>query len=97
MKYAGIGWPSAVAEESGVHRVRDDGVDHDQLAPGDPVGNADAGVADASSAAPVERDADVGIGGPDLAGRWSPAMARTQVVRFILIRVEMDTEPDGRA
>ena len=94
MKYAGIGWPSAFRKKPvsiGWEMIAFTTITSPRATRSgtrmraSPIG--------APSAAPVQRDLHPGVGGPDLAACWSAAIARTQVVRFILIRVEMDTEP----
>ncbi len=82
------------SEEAGVHRMGNNRIDGDEISPPDLVGDPDPGFADIIDHHPhplrvTSTRAYPAQTSPLLVSR----MARTQVVRFILMRVEIDTEP----
>src|SRR5688572_2904023 len=83
-----------VTEEPGIHGMGDDRVHHDHVAARDAVRHPDPSLADARMHQP--HPLSVTCTRAD-AAQTSPVLvvpiARPQVVRFILMRVEMDTEP----
>src|SRR4029078_10111170 len=82
------------SEEAGIHWMGNNGIDGDEISPSDLVRDPDSGFADIIDHHPhplrvTSTRAYPAQTSPLLVSR----MARTQVVRFILMRVEIDTEP----